>query len=61
MRMVESRSDARTVTGDFILQQSTVKEKFNCAVGIINLGADFHDKIAAVIIEAWERLLKVEG
>lgn len=52
MRMVELGSDARTMTHDFIHQLPTLKDKLECAVGIISLGADLHDKIAAIIVEA---------
>ena len=58
MKIVERSSNARAATHDFIHQLLIDKDNFEYAVDTTNLGADFHDKIAAEIVEAWETILK---
>ena len=58
LKIVESSSDVRAATHDFILQLPTETDRYECAVQILNIGAEFYDKIAAVVVEAWETNLK---
>ncbi|KAL9064859.1 MAG: hypothetical protein Q9161_008601 [Pseudevernia consocians] len=56
LKVVEDSIDIRTTIRKFIYRLPTDKDKFKYAVKVVDLGADLHDKMAAVIVEAWETI-----
>ena len=54
--MVEYSTYIRATTHEFIYRLPKDRDKFECAVETSNIGADLHDKVAAVLVEAWETI-----